>query len=181
MVSQQMRFTAYMFAFYDEHPHVNPDGESISTNAEGEVWYRIVDGERAHHFLQQFRKGDLAKEGDHNIWSWDGNRLNPTVRPSFLVPDYHFHCYVTNGKIEVLSDSQVKDVAVRLTWDEFMGGSELNKGQGTSGDGVLMSEKSLVCPACHSDTKRVDQIDYGVWAVMCECGWDGQTNSRNMV
>ena len=39
----------------------------------------------------------------------------------FLVPDYHFHCYVTNGKIDVLSDSRVENVAVRMTWHEFMG------------------------------------------------------------
>lgn len=115
------RFTAYMFDFYDEHPHVNPDGKPIVTKADGEVWYRIVDGERAHHFLQQFRRGDLTKEGDYNIWSWDGNRENPTIRPSFLVPAYRLHCFVTNGKIDVLPDSQVENVAVRQTWNEFMG------------------------------------------------------------
>ena len=118
-----VKFVAYMFAFYDEHPRVNPDGKPIETKAEGEVWYRIVDGERAHHFIQQFRKGDLIRNKDDidNIWSWDGNRENPTIRPSFLVPDYHFHCYVTNGKIDVLSDSRVENVAVRMTWHEFMG------------------------------------------------------------
>ena len=118
-----VRFVAYMFAFYDEHPRVNPDGKLIETKAEGEVWYRIVDGEWAHHFIQQFRKGDLIRNKDDidNIWSWDGNRENPTIRPSFLVPNYHFHCYVTNGKIDVLSDSRVENVAKRMTWHEFMG------------------------------------------------------------
>jgi (2Fe-2S) ferredoxin len=117
------RFTAYMFAFYDEHPHINPDGKPVETKAEGEVWYRIVDGERAHHFIQQFHNGDLIPSiGDiGNIWSWDGNRENPTVRPSFLIPDYHFHCFVTNGKIDVLPDSRVDNTAIRMTWDEFFG------------------------------------------------------------
>lgn len=117
-----VKFVAYMFAFYDEHPRVNPDGKSLPIMADGEVWYRIVDGERAHHFLQQFRKGNLTKENEYNIWSWDGDRENPTIRPSLLVPDYHFHCYVTQGRIDVLPDSQVENVAKRMTWDEFTKG-----------------------------------------------------------
>ena len=118
------KFTAYMFAFYDEHPHFNPDGKPIETKAEGEVWYRVMDDKMTHHFIQQFRKGDLIHNKDEidNIWFWDGNRENPTIRPSFRVPAYYFHCYVTNGKIDVLSDSHVENVAVRMTWHEFMGG-----------------------------------------------------------
>ena len=116
------RFTAYMFVFYDEHPRLNPNGKPIETKAEGEVWYRIVDGEKVHHFIQQFRQGDLihSKDDIGNIWSWDGNRKNPTIRPSFLVPEYHFHCYITAGKVDVLSDSQVEIAAKEMTWDEFM-------------------------------------------------------------
>jgi hypothetical protein len=116
------KFTAYMFAYYDEHPRLNPNGKPIETQADGEVWYRIMEGEKTNHFIQQFRKGDLIRNANDigNIWSWDGNRKNPTIRPSFLVPKYHFHCYVTGGAIVVLLDSQVEIVAKELSWDEFM-------------------------------------------------------------
>ena len=116
------KFTAYMFAFYDEHPRLNPNGKPIETQADGEVWYRIMEGEKTNHFIQQFRKGDLIRNANDigNIWSWDGNRKNPTIRPSFLVPEYHFHCYVTGGAIVVLLDSQVEIVAKEMSWDEFM-------------------------------------------------------------
>ena len=115
------KFTAYMFTFYGDHPRLNPDGTPIETQAEGEVWYEIYDGERYHHLIQTFRRGSLIRQPDdiYNIWSWDGNRENPTIRPSFRVPDYNFHCFVTNGKIDVLPDSAVENVAVRKTWDEF--------------------------------------------------------------
>ena len=114
------RFTAYMFAVYDEHPRLSPNGRPIESKAEGEVWYCIVNDARAHHFIQQFRRGNLMHESDRNLWSWDGNRKEPTIKPSFLVPDYHFHCFVTRGKIDVLPDSHVEDVAKRMTWNEFM-------------------------------------------------------------
>ena len=119
-----VKFVAYMFDFYDEHPHLDSSGNPIKSNADGEVWYRVIDGERAHNFTQPFHKGDLITGGSGNVWAWDGDRENPTIRPSLLAPDYHFHCYVTRGKIELLSDSRVEDVATRMTWDEFMYGNK---------------------------------------------------------
>ena len=121
--NNQLKLVAYMFVFYDEHPRINSDGKPIVTQAEGEVWYRILDGDTQRHFIQQFHKGSSipAKDDIGNIWEWDGNKKNPTIRPSFLIRDYHFHCYVTNGKIDILPDSKVINNSVRMDWDEFFG------------------------------------------------------------
>ena len=129
-VESLSKLVSYSFQFFDTHPVVKSDGSPAYPDADGMVSYEIltvwgsIDGKDHTLYLRQLFSKDGLKPGKNNvdnIWQWDGNRENPTIRPSFLVPDYHFHCYVTNGKIDVLSDSRVENVAKRMTWDEFMG------------------------------------------------------------
>ncbi len=52
-----------------------------------------------------------------NVWGWNGNRELPSLTPSFLAMEvdeknkrirpYRMHSYITQGKLQVLSDSTV--------------------------------------------------------------------------
>lgn len=81
-----------------------------------------------HHYeLQRFRLGSFGHrknasaqeiaENKANVWGWDGNREQPTLRASFLgqerddkgkqIRPYRVHLFLTAGKIELCGDSTV--------------------------------------------------------------------------
>ena len=53
-----------------------------------------------------------------NIWTWNGDTEKPTIRASVLTTGtdfngtpYRMHCFVTDGKIEYLSDTTIEGYA----------------------------------------------------------------------
>ena len=109
-----MKLIAYMFQFYDEHPN-NP----VIENVDGTVWYEFEAG--AGYANQLFsRKGLFQTSTKVNVWTWDGNKEEPTITPSFLLPDFRLHLYVRKGKLDILPDTTVDcSDYKRLKWEEF--------------------------------------------------------------
>lgn len=99
---EPLEFLNYTFAFYDDNPLID-----------GDVLYRFRQGSRTFIVAQPFNKIS------GRYWLWDGNKESPTIKPSFRLLDYSFHCYVKNGKIDILHDSAVKNLSERLSYEEF--------------------------------------------------------------
>ena len=102
-----------MFQFFDEHPNNPPIGD-----ADGEVWYEFNGRGYAGQLFSAISTGRTS--GDRNIWKWDGDRREPTLTPSFLLPDFRLHLYVRKGKLDILPDTTVDCSSYRrMEWDEF--------------------------------------------------------------
>ncbi len=119
--SNSVEFTAYMFQFYD----INPNTPDILF-ANGNVWYEFYNGSEYYYAGQLFGKNKIIGVGkfERNVWEWNGNRENPTLTPSFLIEENQvhkrFHCFVRDGKIDVLPDSEViHGKEKRLSYEEF--------------------------------------------------------------
>ena len=63
---------------------------------------------------QPFKQGASFQIDGRNVWSWDGDRDAPTLRPSFGLglndprPDRVIaHLHLTKGKVDLLGDSNV--------------------------------------------------------------------------
>ena len=107
-----MKLIAYMFQFYDEHPN-NP----VIENVDGTVWYEFDSCYASQLFS---RKGLFQTSKKINVWEWDGNKEKPSIRPSFLLPDFRLHLYVKEGKLNILSDTTVDCSNYKLLrWEEF--------------------------------------------------------------
>jgi hypothetical protein len=64
---------------------------------------------------QPFKAGTTSKSNDFNVWAWNGNKDKPTLTPSWLLnwssgnnPAIRIHLFFTDGKINLLPDSNVQ-------------------------------------------------------------------------
>ena len=110
-----MKLVSYFFQWFDVNPILCADGENCYPNCDGVVFYEIfgnyhmVDNEERIVYLQQlFSKGGLSSVDGKNTWSWDGNRENPSLNPSFLWADGRLHLFVRNGNLDILGDTTVE-------------------------------------------------------------------------
>jgi hypothetical protein len=60
-----------------------------------------------------FARGGF-RDGRMKVWGWDGNVQAPTLTPSYLTwwthgdgVEVRFHCFVRQGRLEVLGDSVI--------------------------------------------------------------------------
>jgi hypothetical protein len=86
--------------------YIKGDGTPVFPDIDGIVEYTIALPDREIYFIQPFKRG-ASLTG--RIWDWDGNKNEPTLRPSIVAeqPNFRAHFYLTRGKIELLSDSTV--------------------------------------------------------------------------
>lgn len=138
--------------FFATHPIRNGDGSDAYPDCDGAVWYLQLEAcgddprceiacaahPAQHHsyYMQPFARDgpkhrvgsspEEQKQDRANIWGWDGDKVAPSVMPSFLVPGYkegdrvliggqvsimsfraRVHLFLRAGRIELCSDSQV--------------------------------------------------------------------------
>lgn len=114
----------YAFQYFDTNPIIQySTGKRLYPNADGVVWYEVLCEDRTIYLRQLFVKGlNIHGYNDMSIvWSWDGDRENPTLNPSFLWPDGRLHLFVRHGNLDILPDTTVKHDGVKrvekIDWD----------------------------------------------------------------
>ena len=113
-----MDLISYMVQLYSEHPET---GSKLEDGIDGAIWFEFQDGEDYHYAACMFSKKKFGNYKGANVWMWNGLYDKITLTPSIKFPDYRFHCYVTRGLVEILSDSSVVNKAVRKNYNEFFG------------------------------------------------------------
>ena len=113
-----MELISYMVQLYSEHPEA---GSKLEDGIDGAIWFEFQEGGDYHYAAALFSKKKFGNYKGANVWMWNGQYQNITLSPSIKFPDYRFHCYVTRGLVEILSDSSVVNKAVRKNYNEFFG------------------------------------------------------------
>lgn len=111
-----MILTSYMVQLYSEHPDA---GSKLKDEINGAVWFEFKDGDQFHYAACLFAKKKIGQYHNANVWLWNNQYDKISLMPSILFPDYKFHCYVTEGRIVLLTDSQVVNQAARKDYNEF--------------------------------------------------------------
>ena len=107
-----------MVQLYSKNPDVS---DKLQDGIDGAVWFEFQDGEDFHYAASLFSNKNIGNYKGANVWRWNGKVEDITLTPSIAFPDYRFHCYVTNGKVNRLSDSAVVNKAVRKEYNDFFG------------------------------------------------------------
>lgn len=72
----------------------------------GHVLYQITLEDRTEFTTQPFRQGVWGyDEAGKPVWAWDGRTEDPSMGTETGIV---FHCYLSNGKIDLCSDSTVR-------------------------------------------------------------------------
>ena len=111
-----MIFTSYMVQLYSKNPDVS---DKLQDGIDGAIWFEFKDGDQFHYAACLFAKKKIGQYHNANVWLWNNQYDKISLMPSILFPDYKFHCYVTDGKIVLLADSQVVNQAVRKDYNTF--------------------------------------------------------------
>jgi len=102
--------------WFDEHPVATVDGSDAYPGCDGMARYQVVvDGEDTMPMNQPFARGPSREIFVHgakqNVWGWDGNRVAPTLTPSYRCKfpwkgtNFDVHLYLTAGRLDLQGDS----------------------------------------------------------------------------
>jgi len=111
---EKYELLSYGFQFFDTDPMYDDNDQRLYPGADGIVWYKVFHGCGVLYLHQLFKKElIISSEGDKPTscsydWSWDGDRENPTLTPSFLWSEGRLHLFVTHGNLDILPDTTVK-------------------------------------------------------------------------
>ena len=111
-----MILTSYMVQLYSEHPDA---GTKLQDGIDGAIWFEFKNEDKFRYAACMFSKKKIGQYHNANVWIWNGQVDKISLMPSILFSDYKFHCYVTEGRIVLLTDSQVVNQAARKDYNEF--------------------------------------------------------------